>query len=134
MHGTPGSAFPEYEPYVSDLPSCAPVSAHFQLRKDSGGASGGQTKRARAARASAPRVRHQANLELDVALGDGVLELNVTDVSALLRAVELDREDGQLPPAFGLKVSSTMPVCGLSARKNRPWRTQVAASGRGEGV
>ena len=47
------------------------------------------------------QVRHQAHLELDVALRDGALELAVVEASALLRAVELGRADDRLPPVCG---------------------------------
>ena len=59
MRGTPGSAFPEHEPNATELPSCAPISAYRQLRKDSGGGGGGVAMRARAARAPKGQVlRH----------------------------------------------------------------------------
>ena len=40
LRGTPGSAYPEFEPNATELPSCAPISAYRQLRKDSGGEKG----------------------------------------------------------------------------------------------
>jgi len=45
------SAFEEYEPKATELSSCAPISAHRQLRKDSGGSGGGVARRARTSRA-----------------------------------------------------------------------------------
>jgi len=51
LRGTPGSACPQPAPNATELPSCAPISASRELRKDGGGGGGGVARRARAARA-----------------------------------------------------------------------------------
>jgi len=49
--GTPGSACPQPEPNATELPSCAPISASCEVRKNGSGGGGGVVRRARASRA-----------------------------------------------------------------------------------
>jgi len=52
LRGNPESACPQQpEPNATELPSCAPISASRELRKDCGGGGGDVARRARAARA-----------------------------------------------------------------------------------
>ena len=49
LRGTPGSACPQPEHNATELPSCAPISASRELRKEGGGSGGGEARRTRAA-------------------------------------------------------------------------------------
>ena len=51
LRGIPASASLQPEPNATELPSCAPISASRELRKDGGGGGGGVARRARSARA-----------------------------------------------------------------------------------